>query len=96
LNKLLEIRETLHIKYSSSLISAQPRVVTIKNKEDSFVEKVEKIILNHLDKENFSIHELSLELQLSRSQVYRKIKALTGMSPVIYIRHIRFRKRKNC
>jgi AraC-like DNA-binding protein len=37
---------------------------------------------------------MARELHLSRSQVHRKIKALTGMSPAIYIRHIRVQKAK--
>ena len=93
LNKLLEIRQTLQKKYSSRLISSQA-VKVVETKEDTFVEKVEKIILSHLDKEDFSIHELAREIHLSRSQLHRKIKALTGMSASIYIRHIRLQKAK--
>ena len=44
--------------------------------------------------EDFSSPELAGELHLSRSQVYRKIKALTDMSTAIYIRHIRLQKAK--
>jgi AraC-like DNA-binding protein len=47
-----------------------------------------------LDDEQFSIHDLAKKLHLSRSQVHRKIKALTGMSTSIYIRHIRLHKAK--
>ncbi len=94
LNKLLEIRKTLQKKYSSTLISSQAHNTVPENKEDSFIEKTEKIILSHLDDESFSIHDLARELHLSRSQVYRKIKALTGMSAAIYIRHIRLQKAK--
>ena len=93
LNKLLEIRQTLQKKYSSLLISSQPGEA-IENKEDTYIEKVEKIILSNLEEEEFSIHELARELHLSRSQVHRKIKALTGMSTAIYIRHIRLQKAK--
>ena len=93
LNKLLEIRQTLQKKYSSMLISSQP-VEAIENKEDTFIGKAEKIILSHLQDEDFSIHILASDMNLSRSQLYRKIKALTGMSPAIYIRHIRLQKAK--
>ena len=94
LNKLLEIRKTLQIKYRSALISAMSQKIGNETREDSFVQKIEKIVLSNLDNEDFSIHELARELHLSRSQVYRKIKALTGMSVVIYIRHIRLQKAK--
>ena len=94
LDKLLQIRKTLQIKYSSTLMSNQRHVVSIENKEDSFVQKVEQIILNRLEEEDFSILDLARLLHLSRSQVHRKIKALTGMSTAIYIRHIRLQKAK--
>lgn len=94
LHNLLEIRKTLQRKYSSTLISSQTHNIALDNKEDSFIEKTEKIILSHLEEETFSIHELARELNLSRSQVHRKIKALTDMSAAIYIRHIRLYKAK--
>lgn len=94
LNKLLEIRKTLQKKYSSNLISSQDYNNVLENKADSFIEKTEKIILSHLGDEDFSIHELARELHLSRSQMHRKIKALTDMSAAIYIRHIRLQKAK--
>ena len=93
LNNLLETRRKLQKKYSNMLISKQP-VETIKNKEDSFIGKVEKTILSHLQDEDFSIHVLAHHMHLSRSQLYRKIKALTGMSTAIYIRHIRLHQAK--
>jgi len=37
---------------------------------------------------------LSDALAMSRTQVYCKIKALTGLSPTIYVRRIRMRKSK--
>ena len=94
LNKLLEIRKILQKKYRSSLISSQPQLKVLESKEDTFIEKTEKIILAHLGDETFSIHDLARELHLSRSQVHRKIKALTDMSVAIYIRHIRLQKAK--
>jgi YesN/AraC family two-component response regulator len=94
LNKLLEIRMTLQKKYSTHLISSQTYPVPLETKADSFIEKTETIVLSHLEEETFSIHEMARELHLSRSQVHRKIKALTGMSPAIYIRHIRVQKAK--
>ena len=94
LNKLLEIRKKLQQKYSSSLVSHQaPKIETV-TKEDIFLKKIESILLENLEDENFSSEELACQLFLSRSQVHRKIKALTGMSTSIYIRFIRLQKAK--
>jgi signal transduction histidine kinase/DNA-binding response OmpR family regulator/ligand-binding sensor domain-containing protein len=94
LDKLMEIRQTLQKKYSNSLISSQSDNKAIESKEDSFIGKIEKIILENLEDEDFSINELSRELSLSRSQVHRKVKALTGMSTAIYMRSVRLQKGK--
>ncbi|MCB0535727.1 MAG: response regulator, partial [Saprospiraceae bacterium] len=49
LNKLLYVREILKEKYSSTLISSQAKKGSIENKLDTYIEKVEKIILSHLE-----------------------------------------------
>ena len=94
LDKLLEIRKTLQKKYSSSLVSSQPEISRANNKEISFLGKIEKIVLFNLDDERFNHQVLATKIFLSRSQVNRKIRALTGMSSSIYIRHIRLQKAK--
>ncbi|MCP9234854.1 7TM diverse intracellular signaling domain-containing protein [Lewinella sp. JB7] len=91
LEKLLEVRRTLQRKYSSTLISNQS-VVSTENREDTYIQKVERIVLDHLEDEDFSVYDLARELHLSRSQVHRKLKALTGMSTAIYVRHIRLQQ----
>ena len=94
LEKLREVRKKLHLKYSSGLISQNTERELLKTKEETFIEKLESIILKNINDEGFSIHDLSRELLLSRSQMHRKIKALTGMSTAIYIRHVRLQKAK--
>lgn len=91
LEKLRSIRITLQKKYRKGLVSqkATEKQITPIN---GFMQKVEQIVLNNLQKETFSVNELATALYLSRSQVHRKIKALTGMSAAIYIRHLRLLK----
>ena len=74
------------------MISSQTGNRVVESREDTFIEKVEKIVLTNLEDVDFSINELSRELHLSRSQVHRKIKALTGMSAAIYVRSVRLQK----
>lgn len=93
LANLHDIRKKLQEKYSRQLISVSSHTETM-NKEDDFIIKVQRIVLENLENDQFDIHQLSAELFLSRSQVHRKIKALTGMSTAVYIRHIRLHKGK--
>ncbi|MFT6336822.1 MAG: DNA-binding response OmpR family regulator/ligand-binding sensor domain-containing protein [Halioglobus sp.] len=94
LDNLLEVRKTLQKKYSDKLLSSEDSKNTEISKEEVFVKKMEGIILENLENDDFSVHDLSRLLLLSRSQVHRKIKALTGMSTAIYIRHLRLLKAK--
>ncbi|MFQ5445463.1 MAG: ATP-binding protein [Saprospiraceae bacterium] len=94
LDKLMEIRQTLQKKYSGMLMSNKTSGEIPAGKEGSFMEKIENAIIEHLEEEDFSVNELARALRLSRSQVHRKIKALTGMSTAIYIRHVRLQKAK--
>lgn len=59
-----------------------------------FLRQAKRIILEHLEEESFGIAELSAALCLSRSQLHRKIKAETALSPSIFMRKIRLAKAK--
>lgn len=94
LEKLLEIRQTLQQKYSSRFISKENTGSQEPNMMAAFLVKAEGVILEHLEEEDFSVDTLADAICLSRSQVHRKIKALTGQSTSIYIRLIRLQKAK--
>ncbi|WP_373514584.1 two-component regulator propeller domain-containing protein [Persicitalea sp.] len=94
LEKLLAIRQLLQQKYSSGLISNTHQNGIADNGVSKFMAKVEGIILERLEDEDFSPDQLGEAIHLSRSQVHRKIKALTGKSTSIYIRLIRLQKAK--
>ena len=57
--------------------------------EDSFIDKVKQIILDHLDDENFGVGELASEIGLSKTQTYRKVKSLSNISVILLIKEIR-------
>ncbi|MEM6316638.1 MAG: AraC family transcriptional regulator [Bacteroidota bacterium] len=59
---------------------------------ETFFQRAEKIVLQHLNDATFGVPELSAQLHLSPSQTYRKIKAGVGKSPSLFISHIRLRE----
>lgn len=61
-------------------------------KEIDFQQNLLGCILNHVHDETFDSDELGKKLGLSRTQLYRKIKTLTGFSTAIFIRHVRLKK----
>jgi len=66
----------------------------LRNIDQKFIDKVIKIINEHISDEGFSIEQLGSEVGMSRSQVHRKIRALTGLPPNAHVRKIRLSKAK--
>ncbi|MBK9734240.1 MAG: response regulator [Saprospiraceae bacterium] len=62
--------------------------------EDGFVKKVREEIEKNISDENFSVEQLSKNIFMSHSQVHRKLSALTGYSPNLFIRILRMQKAK--
>ena len=58
-------------------------------KEDRFVRLINQTLETHLSDENFGIAELCSILNISRAQLHRKLKKLTGLSTSHYIRSLR-------
>ena len=96
LNKLMEIRQTLQLKYqiNNNINESNFTKPLVETKKDPFLIKIESLTKEHLADDAFSGKELAKLLFLSDSQVYRKIKAVTGMSTAIFIRFIRVEKGK--
>ena len=56
-----------------------------------FLQTLADYIHAHLDEEHFGIEQLATELNLSKSTLHRKMKAMTGLTPLDFIRNIRLK-----
>lgn len=57
-----------------------------------FIERVTELIKKNIQNESFKIQDLSKAFALSNSQIYRKVKKQTGLSPTQYIQEIRLKE----
>ncbi len=62
--------------------------------EDAFVQKVRTIVERHYTEENFALPQLCQKIGMSRSQLFRKMKALINVSPSSFIRNYRMQQAK--
>lgn len=60
--------------------------------EDSFLSKIDSIIDKHIADEDFSVDQLSDEMFMSRTQIHRKLKAITNQSTTQYIKRYKLKK----
>lgn len=57
------------------------------NQQDlQFMEHLQKLVTDNMRDDEFSIDQLAEQMNMSRSSFYRKIKALTDMTPIEYLK----------
>lgn len=66
--------------------------LTIPSIEDAFIQKALKVVEDNLGDENFTVEKLGRALLLGRTQLFRKLKAITGQNPSNFIRTVRLKK----
>lgn len=88
--KLLELRKKMHERYKGQLLIEEDDA-EISRLDRKFLNKISNIVEHHLEKEEFSVEELSQMIGLSRVHVYRKIKKLTGMSVSEFVRFVKLK-----
>jgi signal transduction histidine kinase/ligand-binding sensor domain-containing protein/DNA-binding response OmpR family regulator len=62
------------------------------NAEAQFIQEIRQLIQHNYQDESFGLSVLCQEIGMSRSQLFRKMKALMGVSPSQYIRSYRLEK----
>lgn len=89
-----EIKKRLKSHFSS--ISSLEEFADKKSMEHgTFLKSVHRIIDKNLENEAFKVEQLYVALGLSRTQLYRKLKPLTKMSPAKYLIYYRLQKAKS-
>lgn len=97
LRKLLELRALLQAKYqtytsSQSLQLPSSEVSPQVNREKEFLQKLIHSIEARLDDADLTVPEISRQLAMSDTQLYRKLKAITDKTPSQFIRTVRLQK----
>lgn len=62
------------------------------SQDDRFITDAKRIIERHLAQEEFGVEQLSEEMAMSRSNLYKRMTAVAGQTPLEFIRGIRMRE----
>ena len=93
---LLRIRKLLmwtlknHDKFKTRDIS--PSEITISSLDEQLIEKAIRIVEENMDNSEFSVEELSAQIGMSRSGLYKKLMQITGKSPLEFMRILRLKR----
>ena len=75
-----------------SLVDPEPEAIKITPLDEQFIEKAVKYVSDNIDSSELSVEELSEVLGMSRVRLYKKIKQITGKTPIEFIRVIRLKR----
>ena len=90
IENLIQSRQRLKGKYSGAQQQVdkleQPEV---KGNDELLMERIMKVVNKHLSDSDFNVETLTSEVGISRAQLHRKMKEMTGLPVSEFIRNIR-------
>ncbi len=95
IENLLRLRQQFYERmhsldsFSAKAADTADKPLGLNQQDLLFMEALQKSVEENMRDEEFSIDTLAEQLNLSRSSFYRKIKALTGMTPTDYLKTAR-------
>lgn len=90
LGQLINSRQIMFDKFYKGITkNAKEKTTTLDN---DFIQKTLNFIHENINESDLSVEVLASKVFLSRSQLYRKIKTLTGVSVNEFIRNVRLEK----
>ena len=86
------ISKNLRLKGKFSGVQQQKDKVVetqVKGNDEALMERIMKVVNQHLDDSDFNVEMLTKEVGISRAQLHRKMKEMTGLPVSEFIRNIR-------
>lgn len=91
--QILDSRKQLQERYSQELI-LKPLPIDVPDLDKEFIEKAQKILEIQLSNSEFTADDLASQMAVSRMQLHRKLKSITGLSSLEYIKIYRLQTAK--
>jgi len=91
ITNLLRTRQNFIKKFKKDII-LEPKELEITSVDEIFLKKSIALIEENMQNSEFTINDFISELGMSRSALYRKLKALTGQSITEFIRTIKLKR----
>ena len=91
IQNMLRTQYRLQDKVTKSM-DISPEKISFNAMDEQILNKAIRIVEQNLDNAEFSTEEFAREMNMSRSNLHLKLKALTGESALDFIRKIRFKE----
>jgi DNA-binding response OmpR family regulator len=92
IRNLIEQRRKLAATYERRLAVLSPEAMPVTSADERFILQLRQAIDANLDEPDFRINELCREVGMSRSQLHRKLTAVTGKTTSEFVRTHRLQR----
>ena len=89
---LLKSRAQLRHLFDGNKQEGKAEEMRMASTDCEFVNRLMDVIKGHMAESNLKMDDIGAEMGISRVQLYRKVKALTNMSPVEFLKQMRLKK----
>lgn len=89
IQNMIRTRRRIFEHYSKSL-EVEPEKITFNAMDEELLKRAVVIVEKNMDNIEFSTDEFARDMNMSRSNLHLKLKAITGESTIDFIRKIRF------
>ncbi len=91
ISNLISVRRNLKHVFSNRLV-IEPNEIDITSMDEQFIHKTLDQIEKNISRTDYTVEELSRDLGISRTLLYKKILTLTGKPPLEFIRTLRLKR----
>ncbi|MBR5084002.1 MAG: response regulator [Prevotella sp.] len=91
---ILEQAQRMHNQVANG-IEIKPSEITVSSLDEELISHVIQNIEEHINDVNYSVAQLSAAVGMTRGHLYKKLMAITGKSPLEFIRIIKIKRGKS-
>lgn len=75
-----------------ALIEPEPQSIAITSLDEKLIERAVGYVEENMSRADLSVEELAAEMGMSRVHLYKRLKQITGKTPIEFIRLLRLKR----
>lgn len=91
IQQLIEQQEKRKGAFSGKIV-VNPAEITVSSLDEQLLQKALDCVERNMGNPDYSVQQLSQDLGMDRSVLYKKLQSLTGLSPLEFIRSLRLKR----
>jgi AraC-like DNA-binding protein len=89
---LIEQRQRLRELFSNKDVQIEPKDITVTSVDEKFLKQVLALLEDNFSRADFGVPQMQDGLAMSKTQLHRKLKALTNEAPGELLRNFRLKR----